>query len=200
MRNNIGCELTSGFQVPKACALKEGGVKEVFMLPLANYDEEGSTYDSNDKITSLNIFPGGTLWFKFEQVPETAFAEQKQNTSDRTGGIFWEQSLTMVYHKNNAELRKQLLQMIETPLVVIFGDNQDRYWLMGSRYGMDVNATIAWEKNLGGLNGEIVTLRSNEPFPAYEVVASAITYSTTVITGGGNNGLGDAEPVGPTPN
>lgn len=199
MRNNIGCELTAGFKIPTSCALKEGGIKEIFMLPSKYYNESGNEYDTNDKITFLNIFPSGTKWFKFEQVPETCFYTEKQNTSDRTGGIFWEQSLTIVFHKNNAELRKQLLQMIETPMVIIFGDNQNKYFLAGSLYGMEANATIQWEKGYGGLNGQIIEFRSNEIKPAYEVNASAITYSTTYITGGGGI-FDESTPVGPNPN
>ena len=194
--NNIGCELQSGYAIGP-CYAGMGGIKELYIVNSDYFNLVGSSFDSEDKITFLNMI-GGHTWYRFELISETAEYLEKQVDDSKTGSIFFEQNLTVVFHNNTSALRKQLLQLINTNGVAcIFKDNHDLYWLAGATRNMRVTSEIKWEKSFAGLNGEIRMLKATEPFPAYEVVGSAIMYSDIVITGGGR--VYPPVPVGPLP-
>ncbi len=178
--NNIGCSLAAGYQNNVLCALAESGIKEAFMMSHSNLNSDSYTYDSNDKITL--IYTDTDLWYKFDQVFETAEYKEVKQQDQKTGGIYWNQQLTLLFHRNRANLRKQLMQMVNDSLACIFHTNDDRYFLIGKDRGLQIDAEIKVEKNYGGMNGQIINLRGQELYPAYEVSYSAFTYSPTVIT------------------
>lgn len=179
--NNIGCGIRAGYRLNLLCNSDKSGIKEVFIVPFSWLATDGIIFDSNDQILVAPI-SASNLWYKFDQVVETAEYDEKSN-EDKFGNHFWEQNLTLVFHRNRANLRKQMLQLFNSKqLVAIFHTNDDRYFLCGKDRGLDINANVKVEKSYGGLNGQIIQLKGLEKYPAYEIVGSAITYSSTVIS------------------
>jgi len=181
--NNIGCSLSAGYKNNVLCALAESGIKEAFMMSRNYLSPDSYTYDSDDKI--ISIYTASELWYRFDQIFETSEYREIKQQDPKTGGIYWNQQLTLLFHRNRANLRKQLLQMVnDQSLACIFHTNDDRYFLVGKDRGLQIDAEIKIEKNYGGMNGQIINLKAQELYPAYEVSYSAFTYSTVTITRG----------------
>lgn len=182
--NNIGCTPSAGYLKPITCFQQIAGVTELYLMKaswLSAY-----YFDTTDKITSISYTPG-SKFYKFELINQTASYEEKENEDSRTGAIFWNQNLNIVFAQNSARLRKQLLQLMrDNTLIGIFKDNNNRYWLIGKDNYLRAEATIQTGQNFGDLNGQKITINGAEQYPAYEVAGNAITYSTTYIFGGGD--------------
>lgn len=162
----------------------QSGVKELFLLPQSSFTLSGCEFDANDKIINFNL--GSTKWYQMQQIDETSEFNEKDIRDFKTGSLYWDQTQTMVFHSHSSILRKQLLQILAKPHVAIVRDNQNKYFLMGATRGVWSDAEIKIEKSFGGLNGNIITLKGTEPTAAYEVIASAITYTNIYVTSGGS--------------
>ena len=181
--NNIGCSLTAGYKINYSCALSESGIKELFLMKHSYFSQDGCKFNSDDLITE--IYTGAHLWYKFDMIYETAEYIEKDAIDAKSGMRFWDSTLTVLFHKNRANLRKQMLQMMnENRLVGIFHTNDDRYFLVGKERGLDISAEVKVEKSYAGFNGQVLQLKGLEKMPAYEIASSAVTYSQTVITRG----------------
>jgi len=193
--NNIGCNINAGYSISPFCSYAMSGIKEVYMAPNSWFTRDAWTFDTNDKITSIYLATG-RLWYKFDMISETAEYNEKEAEDSKSGSKFWNQQLTILFHHNDAILRKQMLQLINTnSLTVIFRDNTDTYFLAGKERGMEVQAEVKFEKNKGGFNGQILNLAGLEKYPAYEVVGSAVTFSSTTIRRNPRTEIEQSEPT-----
>ena len=99
----MACLLTQGYTL--GCRDSIGGIQKAW---IGNFSSGATfTLNPNDEITA---FTGTTAsYFKFEQEMETGEFNQTGAYSTENGTVFFDQQLTLMFHKNDANLRNQLL-------------------------------------------------------------------------------------------
>lgn len=187
--NNIGCILAGGYRLDEC--KNATGIKNLYFTNFSNYNYQGDTLDSNDRIIFLNMI-NLTEWYKFEMVQENTEWREEKVEDDRTGLIFYNQELKFQLHNISAILRKQVLQLLYSKPYCIFETIDNRCFLLGRENGLSVDMEDIVEKSMGGFDGWNITLKGAEKYPAYEVIGSAITVSTTYVV---RDNLNTSEPV-----
>jgi hypothetical protein len=164
----MACLLTSGYTL--GCRDSIGGILEVY---IGNFDS-GATYtlSADDIVTA---FSGSTVsYYTFEQEMETGEFNQTGAYSTENGTVFFDQQLTLTFHKNDADLRNQLLVLSQANMSVIVKDQRGEYWLMGYQNGVRaISGAQNTGKAFGDLNGITITLQAKEPEPAHNISGTA---------------------------
>ena len=168
-----GCEITTGFQL--GCRDNTGGVKRAYILS-GSVDTVTST---NSLISALD---GAGQFFAFDQVRQTANYTETINSSVENGTIFYEQGLTLQFHKYQDTLQSLIQTMGDNPELRIIletnngaEDNDARFFYLGEFNGMTLsNGSGQTGTAFGDLNGYSLTFTGQEPEPAKEI---SVTYS-----------------------
>lgn len=164
----MACLLTQGYTL--GCRDSIGGIQEAY---IGNFSS-GATYtlDANDTITG---FTGLTVsYYTFEQEMETGEFNQTGAYSTENGTVFFDQQLTLMFHKNDSNLRNQLLVLSQANMSVIVKDQRGEYWLLGYQNGVRaINGAMNTGKAFGDMNGVTITLQGKEPEPAHRISSTA---------------------------
>lgn len=157
----MACTIASGYTL--GCRDNVGGIQEVY---IGNFTTDQTyTLGATGSITGVT----GSLisYYTFEQENETANFTQPGQYSTENGTVFFEQNLSLMFHKNTAELRDQLLLLSQANLSVIVKDQRGSYWLMGYQNGCRVTeGSMDTGQAYGDMNGITVTIQGKEPEPA----------------------------------
>ena len=160
----MACIINSGYALD--CRDNIGGIQEVY---IGNFDNNVTyTLGTNDIVEG---FAGGTVsYYTFAQENEVGEFIETMNASTENGTVFFEQNLTLTFHRLNAELKNQLRLLAQGNLSVLILDQRGVYHLMGIQNGVRATeGTSGVGKAYGDLNGVTVTLQGKEPAPANEV-------------------------------
>lgn len=164
----MSCLLTSGYAL--GCRDSLGGVKRVY---IGNFSSGATyTFDSNETIVG---FGGATVsYFTFEQEIETGEFNQTGAYSIENGTVFFDQQLSLMFHKNDSTLRNQLLVLSQANMSVIVEDQRGEYWLMGIENGVRaINGAMNTGRLYGDMNGVTITLQGKEKEPTHRISATA---------------------------
>ena len=165
--------LTAGFTLD--CNDSNGGIDKIF---IANGPVESIT-EAAGVVTAINV-GGSSLtpsdFFAFEVPRQTSSYTETINVSQENGTVFYDQALTMVFNKMEATKRNQILLMAEaTSMVVVFKDNNGKYFSVGLEKGAYMSAgSAASGTAYGDRSGYELTISGMEAAPAYEVTGSIV--------------------------
>jgi len=165
--------LTAGFTLD--CNDSNAGIDKVF---IANGPVESIT-ESAGTITAITV--GGSAlvpadFFEFEVPRQTSSFTETINVSQENGTVFYDQALTMVFNKMEASKRDQILLMAQaTNMVVVFKDNNGKYFSVGVERGAYMTAgTSVSGTAYSDRNGYEITISGAEASPSYEVTGSIV--------------------------
>lgn len=165
--------LTAGFTLD--CASSNGGIDKIF---IANGPVQSIT-ESAGVVTAITV--GGAAltpsdFFEFEVPRQTSSFTETVNVSQENGTVFYDQALTMVFNKMEAAKRNQILLMAEaTSMVVVFKDNNGKYFSVGLEKGAYTTAGSSVSGTAyGDRNGYEITISGTEAAPSYEVTGSIV--------------------------
>ena len=165
--------LTAGFTLD--CNDSQGGIEKLF---IANGPVESIT-EATGVITAITV--GGSAlapsdFFEFATPRQTSSLTETTTASQENGTVTYEQALTMVFNKLEADKRNQLLLMAEaTSMVVVAKDNNGKYWSIGIERGAYLtSATSTSGVAYGDRNGYEVTVNGMEKAPIFEVTGSIV--------------------------
>ena len=165
--------LTAGFTLD--CNDSNGGIDKVF---IANGAVESIT-ESAGTITAITV--GGAAltpsdFFEFEVPRQTSSFTETINVSQENGTVFYDQALTMSFNKMEASKRDQILLMAQaTNMVVVFKDNNGKYFSVGVEKGAFMTAGSSVSGTAyGDRNGYEITISGTEAAPSYEVTGSIV--------------------------
>jgi len=176
----MACLIDNGYTL--GCRDNVGGIKKVFIgTVVAGEDVSNYTFVA-DEITATT---SAIAYFTFEQEMEAGSFSQNGTYSTENGTVFFDQQLTLIFHKNTTASRNQLLVLSQANVRVIIQDQRDQFWLMGYSNGVRATAgTMATGKAFGDLNGTTITLQGKEPQPAYRIDAATVTLLGTATPEG----------------
>ena len=169
----MSCILANGIAL--GCKDSLGGIKEVYIG--STNATTVFTYDADDVITGATAAPN---FFTFEQRNEQGEFVQTGQHSVENGTNFWEQSVSLIFTKNDAEDRNTLMLLAQSTLMIIVLDQNGKYWVVGESNGADLTAsTQSAGKSYGDLNGTTVSFMGKESSPAREM--DSVTFATLTV-------------------
>lgn len=173
----MSCIIDNGYAL--GCRDSMGGIKTVY---IANFDTEAAYSTVSGEIASYATATSPTpVHYKFEQFTEAASFAQTGTFSLENGSVFYDQQLTLMFHKQSTELRNQLLVLAQARMSIIIEDQNGNYWLLGKDNGVyALSADIQSGKAFGDMNGITLVLQGKEKEPAIRIDAASETDLTTV--------------------
>lgn len=172
----MSCIIDSGYSL--GCRDNVGGIKGVW---IASFDENAAYSDSAGEISSVaSSTSPQPNYYKYDQFTEAASFSQTGNFSLENGTVFYDQQLTLTFHKQETELRNKLILLSQARMSIIIQDQNGKFWLMGMENGVySLSADIQSGKAFGDMNGVTFVLQGKEPHPSMPIgVASASDLST----------------------
>ena len=165
--------LTGGFTLD--CNDSNGGIDKIF---ISNGPVDSIT-ESNGTITAITV-AGSPLapsnFFEFEVPRQTSSFTETINVSQENGTVYYDQALTMIFNKMEASKRDQILLMAQaTDMVVVFKDNNAKYFSVGVERGAFMTAGSSLSGTAyGDRNGYELTISGMEEKPSFEVTGSIV--------------------------
>lgn len=165
--------LTGGFTLD--CNDSQGGIEKLF---IANGPVESITETAG--VVSAITVGGSALvpadFFTFETPRQTSSLTETATPSQENGTVTYDQALTMIFNKLEAEKRNQLLLMAEsTSMVVVAKDNNGKYWSIGLERGAYMTSGTATSGvAYADRNGYEVVVSGMEKYPIYEVDSAIV--------------------------
>lgn len=165
--------ITSGLVLD--CTDGVGGIEVVY---IANGPAESFT-EGSGVITEI-VVDGAPLtpadFYKFEIPRQTASFTETMNLSVENGTLFYNQDLTVIFNKMEAEKRNQILLMAKSnSMIVVFKDNRGALFTVGLKNGAFMSAGTATSGTaFGDRSGYEITLSGIEIAPAYEIASSIV--------------------------
>lgn len=161
------CESFSG--IARDCDASVGGIKSAW---IACYDNVTGKTVTNDQISAITASAGSFKEFQFRK--QTGSVVQSFQLGDN-GSRYYEQTITLVFARQETEKRIEINALAVSDLVVIVQDNNGKYWL----FGYDNPVTLSGNEAETGTtytdaNGYTVTLLGTDWQLAYEVTQSAM--------------------------
>lgn len=153
------------------CRDSLGGTKEVYFIEFENVS---AITETSGMVTAITVASGKQ--FRKYQVPkETSFWTQALNSNVQNGSIFYQQELTVIVNKMQANTRNELQILAMNRLLAIVLDANGKYWLLGKDNALDATAGEDGSGTASGdRNGFSRTFTGMERFMAPEVQSSLI--------------------------
>ena len=168
----MSCIINSGYTL--GCKDSLGGIQEAYVASFSG--ATSFTYDVDDVITGVT---SANDFYTYEQRNEQGEFVQAGNHSVENGSNFWEQTVSLIFTKNDAALRNSLKLLAQSTLLVIVLDQNGTYWVVGEQNGADLTASSASAgKAYGDLNGTTISVTGKEPNTAREISAAAFATLT----------------------
>jgi len=165
--------LTAGFL--NLCNDSTGGIQKIF---IGNGPVESIT-ETAGVITAITV--GGSAmvpgdFFIFETPRQTSSITETTTVSQENGTLFFDQQLTMVFNKMEADKRNELLLMAQaTNMVVVAKDENGKYWSIGVEKGaFMVSGSSTTGTAYGDRNGYEIVVGGLESSPVYEVTSTIV--------------------------
>ena len=174
------CLIQNGLELTGCTKNNTGGVAEIFF---ANYKElipagAGSEEFIYDDVTTGEItdITGTTAFYRYDCVKETSTLAEAVAVNVQNSTISFTPTITFVANKMTSESRNLVYLLSLGLLVAVVRDNNDNYWMVGFKKGLDVTAV---DNNtgaaLGDRNGHTITVTGMEPVPMAALSATAVT-------------------------
>lgn len=164
------CALTQGYVLD--CKDSLGGITEVLFI--ASQDVTAYT-EASGVITAITK-AAGKRFYKYELVKATSSFVENINASVENGTVFYQQELTIVLNKLQANTRNEILLLAKNLLDCIVKDNNGKYWFLGLTKGLDITGGSSGSGTAeGDRSGYTLTFTGKEPALAPEVSSGIIT-------------------------
>jgi hypothetical protein len=169
------CALTQGYVLD--CKDSLGGMTEVLFIAKADVT---ATTEASGVITAITK-AAGKRFYSYALVKETANFVENINASVENGTVFYQQELTIVLNKLQANTRNEILLLAQSLLVAIAKDNNGSYWYLGKVNGLDITAGNSGTGTaIGDRSGYTLTFTGKEAALAPAVSSGIIAALLTV--------------------
>jgi hypothetical protein len=165
----MACALTQGYVLD--CKDSLGGITEVYFIAL---QDVASVTEASGVVTAITK-DAGKVFYKYELVKETSSFVENVNASVENGSIFYQQELTIILNKLQANTRNEILLLAKNLLVAVVADNNGKYWYLGKQKGLDITAGSSQSGTaMGDRSGYTLTFTGKEAALAPEVASGII--------------------------
>lgn len=163
------CALTRGYTLD--CRDSLGGITEVYFIESGNVS---SVTEASGVVTTI-LKGTGKVFRKYELVPGTSSLTENINANVQNGTVFYSQELSIILNKLQANTRNEILLLAQNNLMVVVGDNNGKYWLLGKTRSMSLTGgNGATGTAQGDRSGYTLTFTAQEAALAPEVSSGII--------------------------
>jgi hypothetical protein len=165
----MACSITiSGRAFP--CKDAIGGVKRIWVKSFDAADWGTVTSGAiSDAASAITVYG-------FEVTKNSSSFTETITASVENGTVFYAQEISVTFPKLTATDQAELYDLAKSRLSIIVQDNNDNYWIVGVRRGVELTGgTHQTGAATGDLNGYQLTFTAEEAIPAP---------SLTTLTGG----------------
>lgn len=187
----MSCLITNG--ILRGCRDNSGGLVTAYVASwdvTAKFINTGTTYSAWTGVDAgviIDIQSGNTGGKFYEFKPNKLSSEYKQNgkISYQNGTVAYEQAVTLMFAKNEANKRNLLQLLAQNALFVIVLDYNGKYWLIGEYNGAELTAAeTSTGKALEDMNGATITITGFEHYPAKEIDPTVMTTAIALAEAG----------------
>ena len=176
----MSCLINKGRTEP--CKDSVGGIQAVYFIDYGTLGDIEYASPTSGEITSVGT---GVTAYKYV-LKGTSSLEQTITSSRDNGTTFYDQLVNMTFKKLSVQSNDEVALIAVSRPHVIVEDNNGNAFLVGQKWGADVNGgTIVTGGAMGDLSGYTLTLQGMEQKPANflsgGVTGVGITVSTTDI-------------------
>jgi hypothetical protein len=160
----MSCFISSGVAI--GCSDSIGGVKKIYVAGQSGFTS-GYTYNADGSVTGATD-SGDVTYYGFEMKRGVSSYVQTTTKNYENGTVYWEQVLTAVLNKMDAEKRNQLkiLGQNDTLQILVIDQNNNVYVMGQVNYsylsGGDANTGLA----LADRNGMTLVFTAQEQEPS----------------------------------
>ena len=130
----MACNLTQNMTLD--CTDGIGGVKEVLFI---EYDNVTAITEASGVVTTLTVSTG-KQFRRYAMPKETSFFTETLNKNIQNGSLFYQQELTIVLNKMQANTRNEIQLLAKNRLITIVLDQNGKYWLLGKVNAMEATS------------------------------------------------------------
>tara|TARA_R110000782_G_scaffold66575_2_gene134985 strand:+ start:639 stop:1157 length:519 start_codon:yes stop_codon:yes gene_type:complete len=152
-----------------------GGIEKIFLAngPVDSFTETAGVVS--------DIVVGGSSvtaadFFGFEVPRQTSTLNETITPTQENGTVTYQQDITMVFNKMEADKRNQILLMAQaTTMVAVAKDGNGNYWSIGLEFGAYMSAGTATSGTAyADRNGYEITISGMEKTPMFAVNGSIV--------------------------
>ena len=166
----MACALTQGYVLD--CKDSLGGITEVLFIA----HQDVSSYTEASGVITAITKGAGKRFYKYELVKATSSFVENINASVENGTVFYQQELTIILNKLQANTRNEILLLAKNLLDAIVKDNNGKYWYLGLTKGVDITAGSSGSGTAeGDRSGYTLTFTGKEAALAPEVSSGIIS-------------------------
>jgi hypothetical protein len=170
----MACALTQGYTLD--CKDSLGGITEVYFMAA----QDVASFTVSGGVMTALTKNSGKRFYKYELVKATSGVVENINASVENGTIFYQQELTIVLNKLQANTRNEILLLAKNLLVAVVQDNNGKYWYFGLTRGLDITAGSSGTGTAeGDRSGYTLTFTGKEPELAPAVNSNVADQLTT---------------------
>lgn len=166
----MACLLTDG--IAQGCRGNAGGIKRILLANTINVTSytpaaDGATDEGAITAVAMEL---GTQFYEFIPNKQSSNYVENVQSSVPNGTVGFEQVLTMIFKKNEASLRNQVLILARAETYAIVEDYNGKYFVLGEANGLELTGGNSDSGTaLADLNGWNVQLGGMESLPAREI-------------------------------
>lgn len=170
----MACNLASNSTID--CLNSKGGVKIAYIGELADLN----TYTvTSGAITAMDLAIGKKFWTYNLEKNNASYSESMKKNFDN-GTKYYEGTFAFNTKKMAAATLLEFDVMAQTPLMLIYKDNNGKYFITGIENGGQLMTNDATSgKAFADLNGNTLSITFEEPAPIYEV--SSVIVATLIV-------------------
>lgn len=170
----MACILNEGWDL--GCRDNTGGVQRILIKSFGA--SQSYTYDVDGQIATASY---AETFYEFEQTSEVAEFVQEGQHSIENGTNFYNQTVNLVFHKYQAQLRDLIYVLAQKEVLILVQDQNGNWFMIGEQNGANLTASTGnVGKAYGDMNGATVTFLAKEPTPARQASAAYIASRTIV--------------------
>jgi hypothetical protein len=167
----VTCLTTAGFELE--CKKGIGGIKALFLTDILTFNRPGNTNTIDPTTEQITALDENINWFRFDLPRSTG--QLTQTVAVENNAIFYTQTVEATFPYLKHERRKQLEIIVRGRHVMIVQDNNDNYWLLGYKDGVEVTAQTSQTGTAkGDLNGSTITFVAEEPYSMYRLADALV--------------------------
>jgi|SRR4051812_22229726 len=165
----MACNLTQNMTID--CRDSIGGAKEILFI---EFDNVTSMTEASGVVTAM-VLASGKQFRRYVVPKETSFFTEALTANVQNGTNFYQQELTIVLNKMQANTRNEIQLLAQNRLIAIVLDLNGKYWLLGKEQAIDATGGDGGTGTAhGDRNGYQRVFTGMERFMAPEVQASII--------------------------
>jgi len=163
------CGTLSG--LGQACRDNTGGMRKWYIASVDDFDDVTLDVDEDGIVTGSTSISAVT----YSTNKNTSSATEEFVSSVENGTVGYDQAITMVFSKQEATKRAEVLLLAQSNLIIIGLSRSGKYFLYGETEGCTLSGgNAASGVALNDLNGYTLNFSAMEPSLAREVSATAM--------------------------